>query len=209
MILAVKLSRSPLGVIALSQVLVFGIVGFVSTSDAFERDQRTILVWFIVLYPVFLMLMLYRLVAFHHKRLYGPSDFADEANFLQYSSAVMTKEQIRPEDAEPNRKRSQIEYKILKTLWTKQVNRFPDYYSGLWTFQIAPHSPIYPEYREAGNKLIGEGFVRENDNAHIHLTHPGFEYCKEHHKDREFLTSDEWWPNETIKEDKLAQALET
>ena len=92
-----------------------------------------------------------------------------------------------------------MEYKILNTLWTKQVNKFPDF-SKVFTFRINTNSPEYIEYREASSKLMGEKLISETDFGQIHITQAGFEYCKEHY--REF-PPDQWWPNETINEENL------
>ncbi len=102
------------------------------------------------------------------------------------------KEKIIPE-------RSPMEYKILNTLWTKQVNKFPDF-KVLFTFRIHVNSTEYLEYREAGSRLIGEGLISESDQGQFYLTVKGFEYCKTHYKE---FPSDQWWPEETINQENL------
>jgi len=99
--------------------------------------------------------------------------------------------------------RAQMEYQVLKTLWTKQVNRFPDY-SGLWSFRINANTPVYLPYREAASKLIGEGLISETDQGQLYLTKDGFEYCKNHYKE---FPLEQWWPEETIDKEKLRVAL--
>jgi hypothetical protein len=80
--IAVQLSRNPLGIIGLAFVLVYGIAGYVSTSDVFSAEERKIIVYFLVLFPVLIIGVFYKLVTSHHTKLYAPSDFSDEANFV-------------------------------------------------------------------------------------------------------------------------------
>jgi len=91
----------------------------------------------------------------------------------------------------------------LNTLWTKQVNKFPTF-STLFTFVISQNTPEYLQFREAGSKLFGEGLVGETDAGQYHLTHKGWEWCKEHYNE---FPSDQWWPEETIDEENLKKVL--
>lgn len=81
--IAVRLSRSPLGIIALSFVLVYGVAGLVSTSSILKESERSILILFLVIFPVIILAMFYRLVTAHTNKLYAPSDFVDEKNFMK------------------------------------------------------------------------------------------------------------------------------
>ena len=94
--------------------------------------------------------------------------------------------------------------KILNTLWTKQVNAFPDF-SRVWTFRINANSPEFMAFLEEGNRLLGEGLIGETDQGQFHLTQTGFQHCKKHYL--EFGT-DQWWPNDTINEKHLGKVLE-
>ena len=82
---AIGFTKSPLGIIALFIVLVYG---FASIVVAFGQTQNLSnhiapLIYFLVLFPVLVFLGFLWLVAKHHKKLYGPSDFKDEENFLR------------------------------------------------------------------------------------------------------------------------------
>ncbi len=107
----------------------------------------------------------------------------------------------------PSRKqisqRQPMEYKILNILWTKQVNKFPDF-SKVFTFIISSNSPEYLKFREAGGKLIGEGLISETNEGHYHHTPEGYEYCKQHFKE---FPPPQWWPEETINQDNLKLVL--
>jgi len=101
--------------------------------------------------------------------------------------------------------RSPMEYKILNTLWTKQVNKYQDL-SVLFTFKIFPNSPEFNEFRLAGAKLIGEGLISETPNdGNYHITQTGYDYCKKHYTEFGF---DQWWPEETLEQEKLKKVLE-
>ena len=99
--------------------------------------------------------------------------------------------------------RSRIEYMILNTLWTKQVNRYDDA-SQVWTFRINDNAPVFLEYRDASTKLIREGFVRELQNGHLCLTESGFDYCKSHYQD---FPPEQWWPGEELDQERLKTVL--
>lgn len=200
--IAVKLSRNPLGVLSLSFVLVYGIAGFVCTNSALQEEERLVLVWFVVLFPPFILAAFYRLVTKHASKLFGPSDFSDEANFLAYSSGVIPLEQAKSRLGQPSL-RSPTEYKILNTLWTKQVNHAPKF-DGVWTFRINYVSPEFADYHIASSKLIGEGLVGETGSGQIHLTASGYDYCKKHFKE---FPPEQWWPEDKIEQDKLQIVL--
>jgi len=80
---AQKMTKNPLGILALLIVLVYAIAGIVSGSGNFVSPERIILVWFLVLFPVIVLFNLTYLVTKHHDKLYAPSDFADERNFVK------------------------------------------------------------------------------------------------------------------------------
>lgn len=101
------------------------------------------------------------------------------------------------------RRRTAMEYKILNTLWTKQVNKWPDV-SLLFSFKLGPGSPEFPGFREAGGKLIGEGLISETPDGQYFLTPSGFEFCKKNYKE---FPDDQWWPEETINKENLAKVV--
>ena len=81
--IAQRLARNPLGIIALFLVLVYGMAALVVGASSLDPSQRQIIVWFLVIFPVLVLIAFYRLVTKHHNKLYAPSDFADEANFMR------------------------------------------------------------------------------------------------------------------------------
>jgi CheY-like chemotaxis protein len=83
-------TKSPLGIIALFIVLVYGFASIVVGFGQDLADHISPLIYFMVLFPVLVFMGFLWLVAKHHRKLYGPSDFKDEENFLknQLSSAA-------------------------------------------------------------------------------------------------------------------------
>ena len=73
--------------------MVEGIASFVIVQSMLEKNQNTILVWFIVLFPCLVLVVFYLLVTKHHEKLYSPSDYRDEQNFMKsYNNTTRTDE---------------------------------------------------------------------------------------------------------------------
>lgn len=82
---AAALARSPLGLLALCLVFVYGVAG-VFSSVAFAHlgeGQRSAVVAFLLVYPFAVLAALYRLVTRHHLKLYAPGDFREERHFVE------------------------------------------------------------------------------------------------------------------------------
>lgn len=81
---AQKLSKNPLGIIALFLVLVYGIAGFVLglSGESLEASHKSLLVWFLIIFPIIVFVSFIWLVVYHREKLYAPMDFrSDEAFF--------------------------------------------------------------------------------------------------------------------------------
>lgn len=77
------LTKNPLGIIGLFISLIYGFGSIVVTfSEDLIAEEITPLIWFLVLFPVLVLLAFVYLVVFHHKKLYGPGDYKDEKNFV-------------------------------------------------------------------------------------------------------------------------------
>lgn len=83
-------TKSPLGIIALFIVLVYGFASLVVSFGQNIGDNVSPLIYFMVIFPVIVFIGFLWLVAKHHKKLYGPSDYKDEDNFVkvQMSTAM-------------------------------------------------------------------------------------------------------------------------
>jgi CheY-like chemotaxis protein len=84
-------TKSPLGIIALFIVLIYSFASLVLIfGKNLENNDVSILIWFLILFPVIVFLGFLWLVVKHPEKIYGPSDFKDEENFIkmQMSTAV-------------------------------------------------------------------------------------------------------------------------
>lgn len=83
---AKDLSRNPLGIIALFIVLVYGfaclLFGF-SAEHLSAIQEKLPLIWFVVIFPVLVLILFGWLVSCHHDKLYSPRDFRDDETFLK------------------------------------------------------------------------------------------------------------------------------
>lgn len=76
-------AKSPLGIIALFIVLVYGFASLVVGLGQGISEHITPLVYFMVFFPVIVFCGFPWLVANHHNKLHGPSDFKNEDNFMK------------------------------------------------------------------------------------------------------------------------------
>jgi hypothetical protein len=96
---AQRLSRNPLGIIALFIVLIYGIAGLVfgTSSEILQPNERLPLVWFLVLFPCVVLVAFYFLVTLHHTKLYAPQDFPEAEGFFRAMTPNEQKERLEQE----------------------------------------------------------------------------------------------------------------
>ena len=82
-------TKSPLGIIALFIVLVYGFATLAVTFGENLKDHITPLIFFLVLFPVIVFVGFLWLVAKHNDKIYGPSDFKNEENFLKMKMSTV------------------------------------------------------------------------------------------------------------------------
>src|SRR6266508_717688 len=96
---AVKLSQGPLGIIALFIVLIHGFASLVlGLASDIGENNRSILVWFLVSFPVGVFTVFAWLLSKHHVNLYPPQAFRDEEHFynLAYGRASFDEPSSQP-----------------------------------------------------------------------------------------------------------------
>lgn len=76
-------SKNPLGIIALFIVLIYGLATFAYVSSDFSPGAEAPMTWFLILFPVIVFIGFLWLVSRHHDKLYSPSDFKNEDNFIR------------------------------------------------------------------------------------------------------------------------------
>lgn len=82
---AKELTKNPLGIIALFISLIYGLACLVlsiSIDNLQGPAERLPLIGFIILFPVLILIGFIYLVIRHHEKLYAPSDYKDEENFV-------------------------------------------------------------------------------------------------------------------------------
>jgi CheY-like chemotaxis protein len=88
--IAKGLSRNPLGIIALFIVLVYGLAALVTTfNNTFTHTERLPLVYFLVIFPVLVLGVFTWLVSAHSNKLFAPSDFKNEDNYIKMQMSVV------------------------------------------------------------------------------------------------------------------------
>lgn len=82
---ASTMSRSPLGFLGLCLVLVYAVAGIAfAANPSLESHLKAVLVWFIVLYPVLVLVMFVFLFANYRGDLIWPSDFPNPGDYIKY-----------------------------------------------------------------------------------------------------------------------------
>jgi CheY-like chemotaxis protein len=78
------LARNPLGIIALFIVLVYGFASLVTAfAGSFTPEERLPLIYFLVLFPVVVLVVFAWLVSTHSGKLFAPADFKNEENYVK------------------------------------------------------------------------------------------------------------------------------
>lgn len=77
-------ARNPLSIIALFISLIYGISALLlgASVDKLTPDSQDRLVWFVIGFPIGILLAFLYLVTWHHRKLYSPSDFRTDESFL-------------------------------------------------------------------------------------------------------------------------------
>jgi CheY-like chemotaxis protein len=85
-----SLARNPLGIIALFIVLVYGFASLVTIfAGSFNASERLPLVYFLILFPILVLGVFAWLVSKHSGKLFAPSDFKNEENYVKMQMAVV------------------------------------------------------------------------------------------------------------------------
>ncbi|WP_437950854.1 hypothetical protein WME98_08670 [Sorangium sp. So ce296] len=87
---AKSLSRNPLGIIALFIVMVYGFASLVTAfAGSFTPAERLPLIYFMILFPILVLGVFAWLVSRHSGKLFAPSDFKNEENYIKMQMAVV------------------------------------------------------------------------------------------------------------------------
>jgi CheY-like chemotaxis protein len=84
------LARNPLGIIALFIVLVYGFAALITAfASSLTTAERLPLIWFLVIFPVLVLVAFSWLVSRHSGKLFAPSDFKNEDNYVMMQMAAV------------------------------------------------------------------------------------------------------------------------
>lgn len=169
---ATQLSRNPLGIIALFILLIYGFATmlFGIAGNNLSSGQRWWFVIFLIIFPVVVLIVFTYLVVFHHEKLYAPSEFKDESNFMGQISPQekqkMEEKEIQEETVQlstvKNKTISEQQYqKRFKELKQKSIryeNLVYEYYEKKYDYDI--NRNIY--YKINDNKIFFDGIVERN-----------------------------------------------
>ena len=87
---AKSLARNPLGIIALFIVLVYGFASLVTAfTGSFTSAERLPLIYFLIVFPILVLCVFAWLVSKHSGKLFAPSDFKDEDNYVKMQMSVV------------------------------------------------------------------------------------------------------------------------
>ncbi len=105
------LVRNPLGIVAIFISLIYAFANLLlgATVSSLTEQERYPLIIFIVLFPVVVLGVFYRLVSKHHGKLYAPGDYKDDHSFLRTLSPQERQEKLEREVAESLPEREVVE----------------------------------------------------------------------------------------------------
>lgn len=84
------LARNPLGIIALFIVLIYGLAALVTAfASSLTANERLPLIWFLVIFPVLVLVAFSWLVSKHSGKLFAPSDFKNEDNYVRMQMSAV------------------------------------------------------------------------------------------------------------------------
>ena len=87
---AKSLARNPLGIIALFIVMVYGFASLVTAfAGTFTAGERLPLIYFLISFPVLVLCVFAWLVSRHSGKLFAPSDFRNEDNYVKMQMSVV------------------------------------------------------------------------------------------------------------------------
>jgi CheY-like chemotaxis protein len=142
---ALGYTKSPLGIIALFIVLVYGIAAFAfSQGGGMDDVNITPLIYFLVFFPILVFCGFVWLVANHHTKLYGPSDYKNEELFLksQLSSAFSLAVADFQHESDGNIKPQLNLDELLETV-TNNTNKNKDWRARVLWVDDRPENNVY------------------------------------------------------------------
>lgn len=170
--------RNPLGIIGLFITIVYLIAAILLNNglDKLHGNlERLPLIGFVVLFPIIILFVFYRLVTKHYDKIYGPTDFKTDSAFLKYKNiSFATREDVKINDEKKLKEEDSIslmsfssqhdnskEVKIqrINTLESKILDQLNKIYNVQFFKNIKISGTI--------NKLIPDGYGLTNEKQFI------------------------------------------
>lgn len=151
---ALGFTKSPLGIIALFIVLIYGFATLAATFGDNFKDSIVLLVYFLILFPVIVFVGFLWLVSKHHDKIYGPSDFKNEDNFFKMrmssvaSLAVASAKQFEKtqKDGDIQEQLDSIIETVSKTSSNKEQNSTNEWNNRILWVDDRPENNIYERH---------------------------------------------------------------
>jgi D-alanyl-lipoteichoic acid acyltransferase DltB (MBOAT superfamily) len=146
------IAKNPLGILSLLISLIYGIACLVFSLGAknLSENEKIPLIYFIVIFPFVILFTLYALVKNHHNKLYAPSDFQNEENFINAFKQVAKSEDYIDKAAKPISYRSSNSTDVLADVKDELRKRQTDLFE---TLKIVSFF-LYRHKNEAINQAV-------------------------------------------------------
>jgi len=187
---AQKLSRNPLGILALFLVLIYGISSFVFTFSQNLPDSLTLLfTLFIVIYPFIVLYVFYKLVTEHHTKLYAPIDYPIPEHFKELAYGPTEEKVVIGKEPE----------KVLTPVSNDTINL-------MMKNEFILHFQIGKQFIESGNLSAAiphfKKVLKLNPNHWLSAMYLGFIYGENHNNPEYNLYESIFYSTYAIKLDK-------
>jgi CheY-like chemotaxis protein len=140
---AVSLARNPLGIIALFIVMVYGFASLTMTfAGTLTYVERLLLVIFLVSFPLIVLGVFSWLVRDHSDKLFAPSDFRDENNFLRIREVAANLMAAKRRNANSSTGPADMD-DILETAWQTVVPGARDWRRHVLWVDDQPDNNLY------------------------------------------------------------------
>ena len=147
------LTKNPLGIIALFISLIYGFACLVlstSISNLESSSERLPLIWFIIGFPIIILIGFIFLVVKHHQKLYSPSDYGNAESFLKTIETSKKFESIQVEVSKDDNLEFEKSNDLVRRLEDANLNK--GVFSSQTKENVALANKFFDEFLELINK---------------------------------------------------------
>lgn len=155
-------------------------------------------VWFLMLFPTFLVAVFFWVLFKKHYVLYAPSDYRDDSTFRYAMQTAMPASSVKSLetsikklaleiDGTPSDKPSFIQLrpetrKVIKTLWQFQKKEFPTN-TNRWGFGVRLGAPDYAAFSLGVLESLKYDLIAIDARGLCFLSDTGFSYCEKYNSE--------------------------